>query len=94
MDVEVRLAGPTIKAIRIGGDFFAPENAVSALEASLRWRPSHRATVREALDAVYSKRPDELTELPIDALTHAIDEAVRHAREPYGCFVSPRTSHA
>jgi len=96
MDVEVRLAGPTIKAVHIGGDFFAAESAIAELEASLRWRPSHPGAVREALFAVYSEqRVDgrELGELPpIDALTTAIDTAVRNARDPYGCFVKPGAS--
>ncbi len=92
MDVEVRLAGSTIKAVHIGGDFFAAESAVAELEASLRWRPSHPGAVREALGAVYSKRDidgRELAELPLDALAAAIDHAVRDARDPYGCFVKP-----
>ncbi|GMR24523.1 MAG: hypothetical protein BMS9Abin37_3078 [Acidobacteriota bacterium] len=95
MDIEIRLAGPTIKTVHIGGDFFAAESAIAELEASLKWRPSHPDAVREALFGVYAKRNvhgEELSELPIDALATAIDTAVRNARDPYGCFVKPGPS--
>jgi hypothetical protein len=94
VDIAVRLAGATIQAVFIKGDFFAAERAVSELEASLRWRPSDGGSVRAALTPVYSTWRDELAGLPFAALTAAIDDAVSKAREPYGCFVSPGASHA
>jgi lipoate---protein ligase len=89
VDVGVRVAGATIKAVGIDGDFFASERAISELESSLRWRPSDGASVRKALAPVYVKWKDELAGLPLVALAAAIDDAVSKAREPYGCFVTP-----
>jgi lipoate-protein ligase A len=94
VEVAVRLAGTTIQAVFIEGDFFASERAVSELEASLRWRPSDGGSVRAALSPVYSRWTDELASLPLAALTAAIEDAVSKAREPYGCFVSPGASRA
>jgi lipoate-protein ligase A len=98
VDVALRLAGGTIKAVSISGDFFAAKRAISELEASLRWRPSHESSVRAALAPVYSKWSDELAGLPLAALTAAVTAAVRgavsKARAPYGCFVTPGARRA
>lgn len=94
IDVAVRVAGATLKAVSIGGDFFVSERAVSELESSLRWLPSHLDSVRAALAPVYSRWEDELSGVPLATLTAAIDDAVSKAREPYGCFVTPQPEPA
>ncbi len=98
LDVRATLAGNTIKAILIGGDFFATEGAVADLEARLRWHPASPQRVRETLAAGYAERANQLNNLPLEALQEAIRLAVRDAQKaesaaranPYGCFVNPQ----
>lgn len=98
LDVRATLAGNTIKAIFIGGDFFAAEGTVADLEARLRWHPASPERVRETLAAGYAERADQLNNLPLEALQEAIQQAVRNAQknesaaraDPYGCFVNPQ----
>ncbi len=98
LDVRATLAGNTIKAIFIGGDFFAAEGAVADLEARLRWHPASPQRVRETLAAGYAERANQLNNLPLEALQEAIRQAVRDAQkaesaaraDPYGCFVNPQ----
>jgi lipoate-protein ligase A len=98
LDVRATLAGNTIKAIFIGGDFFATEGAVADLEARLRWHPASPEGVRETLAAGYAKCANQLNDLPQEALQEAIRQAVRDAQkaesaaraDPYGCFVNPQ----
>jgi lipoate-protein ligase A len=98
LDVRATLAGNTIKAIFIGGDFFAAEGAVADLEARLRWHPANPERVRETLAAGYMERANQLNSLPLEALQEAIQQAVRNAQKaesaaranPYGCFVNPQ----
>jgi lipoate---protein ligase len=98
LDVRATLAGDTIKAIFIGGDFFAAEGAVADLEARLRWHPASPERVRESLAAGYAEHARQLNNLPMDALQEAIRLAVRDAQKaasaaranPYGCFVNPQ----
>jgi lipoate-protein ligase A len=98
LDVRATLAGNTIKAIFIGGDFFAAEGAVADLEARLRWHPASPERVRDTLAAGYAEHTDLLNNLPLDALQEAIRQAVRDAQkaesaaraDPYGCFVNPQ----
>jgi lipoate-protein ligase A len=98
LDVRATLAGNTIKAIFIGGDFFATEGAVADLEARLRWHPASPERVRETLAEGYVERANQLNSLPLEALQEAIRQAVRAAQkaesaaraDPYGCFVNPR----
>ena len=98
LDVRATLAGNTIKAIFIGGDFFATEGAVAELEARLRWHPASPERVRETLVAGYEEHAYQLNDLPLEALQEAIRQAVRAAQkaestaraDPYGCFVNPQ----
>lgn len=98
LDVRATLAGDTIKAIFIGGDFFATEGAVADLEARLRWHSASPERVRESLVAGYAEHASHLNNLPLDALQEAIRQAVRDAQKaesaaranPYGCFVNPQ----
>jgi lipoate---protein ligase len=98
LDVRATLVGDTIKAIFIGGDFFATEGAIADLEARLRWHAASRERVRESLAAGYAEHASQLNNLPIEALQEAIRQAVRDAQKaesaaranPYGCFVNPQ----
>lgn len=98
LDVRATLAGNTIKALFIGGDFFATDGAIADLEARLRWHPASAERVRETLAAGYAGYADQLNHLPLDALHEAIRLAVRDAQkaesaaraDPYGCFVNPQ----
>jgi lipoate---protein ligase len=98
LDVRATLAGDTIKAIFIGGDFFATEGAVADLEARLRWHPASPERVRASLAASYAEHVGQLNNLPLEALQEAIRLAVRDAQKaesaarsnPYGCFVNPQ----
>ncbi len=97
LDVRVTLAGNTIKAVFVGGDFFAAEGAIADLEASLRWHAAEPRAVAATLAQAYAKRASDLAMLPLDSLTQAIQQAVRRAQvaesaaraDPYGCFVNP-----
>ena len=97
LDVRVTLAGNTIKAIFIGGDFFAAEGAVADLESTLRWHSADPKAVAATLESVYAKRANDLALLPFDPLTQTIQQAIRRAQvaesaaraDPYGCFVNP-----
>ncbi len=98
LDVRATLAGDTIKALFIGGDFFAAEGAVADLEGRLRWHPASPEKVRETLAAGYAENANQLNNLPIEALQEVIQQAVRAAQkaesaarsDPYGCFVNPQ----
>jgi lipoate---protein ligase len=97
LDVRATLAGNTIKAVFIGGDYFAAEGAVADLEASLRWHSAEPNAVAASLSRVYAKRSSDLAGLPFEPLVAAVQQAVRRARrsesaaraDPYGCFVNP-----
>lgn len=98
LDVRATLAGDTIKALFIGGDFFAAEGAVADLEGRLRWHSASPEKVRETLAVGYAENADQLNNLPMDALQEVIRQAVRDAQkaesaaraDPYGCFVNPQ----
>jgi lipoate-protein ligase A len=97
LDVRATLAGHTLKAVFIGGDFFAAEAAIADLESSLRWHSADPDAVAATLAHAYAGRADDLTALPLDSLVSAVQQAVRRAElaesaaraDPYGCFVNP-----
>jgi lipoate-protein ligase A len=97
IDVRVTMAGPTIKAALIGGDFFAAENAVADVEASLRWHSSQPEKVAVTLREAYQGRSSEFNGIQADSLIEAVQKAVARARaaenqmraDPYGCYVNP-----
>ena len=101
LDVRVTLAGNTIKAVFVGGDFFAAEGAIADLESSLRWHSADPSAVATTLARAYADRADDLGALSLDALVHAVEQAVRRARlaesaaraDPYGCFVNPTANY-
>ncbi len=97
LDVRATLAGNTIKAIFLGGDFFAAEGAIADLEASLRWHSADPEAITATLAHAYSRRANDLAAVPLEALAQVIQQAVRRAKvaesaaraDPYGCFVNP-----
>lgn len=97
LDVRATLAGNILKAVFIGGDFFAAEAAIADLESSLRWHSADPDAVAATLVHAYAGRADDLTALPLDSLVAAVQQAIRRARlaessaraDPYGCFVNP-----
>jgi lipoate-protein ligase A len=101
LDVRVTLAGSTIKAAFIGGDFFAAEGAVADLEASLRWHSAEPNAVAATLARAHAQRGGDLAAVPLDALIQVVQQAIRRARavesavraDPYGCFVTPEGAH-
>jgi len=88
LEIRVRCAGPMLKALSIGGDFFAADDALADLEAALRWRPCEPETVGAAVREVFDRRGPELGTLTPESLTSAILAAASQDR-PYGCFVTP-----
>ena len=94
LNVGVTLAGETIKAIYITGDFFWDEEALATVERCLRWHPA----LPEAVAATLKRLDTEgvrLAALPAETLTEAITAACESARPatgpapPRGCFVGP-----
>ncbi|MDW8325716.1 MAG: biotin/lipoate A/B protein ligase family protein [Anaerolineales bacterium] len=102
LDVRVTLAGNTLKAVFIGGDFFAAEGAIADLEAGLRWQSAEPRAVAARLAHLYAARASDLATIPLDALTQAVQQAIRRAQvaesvaraDPYGCFVNPESAYA
>ncbi len=101
LDVRVTMAGRQIKAVFLGGDFFAEESAVSDIEGSLRWHSSEFEQIHSTLEILYAKREEELAFLPIENVCEVISKAVESARAisqdsntSYGCFVNPKIGDA
>ena len=101
LDVRVTMAGRQIKAVFLGGDFFAEESAVSDIEGSLRWHSSGSEQIHSTIEMIYAKREDELAFLPIENVCEVINKAVKSARTisqdstaSYGCFVNPKIGDA
>lgn len=97
LDVRVTMAGSTIKAAFIGGDFFAAETAVADLESSLRWHTSQPDKVAATLLEAYERRSGDFNGIEPEVLIEAVQKAVSRARmvesqmraDPYGCYVNP-----
>ena len=101
LDVRVTMAGRQIKAVFLGGDFFAEESAISDIEGSLRWHSSESGQIHSTLEILYAKRQEELAFLPIENVCEVINKAVESARTilqdstaNYGCFVNPKIGDA
>ena len=101
LDVRVTMAGRQIKAVFLGGDFFAEVSAVSDIEGSLRWHSSEFEQIHSTLEILYAKREEELAFLPIENVCDVISKAVESARAisqdsntSYGCFVNPKNGDA
>lgn len=97
LDVGATLAGRTLKAVYIHGDFFAAESAIADLEASLRWHSAQPGAIAATLLKTYSRWQTELNNIPVADLIQAVQTAVQRANlvdaktraDPYGCFVHP-----
>ena len=76
LDVRVTMAGRQIKAVFLGGDFFAEESAISDIEGSLRWHSSDSKKIIGTLENLYKKRKEELAFLPIENVYEVIIKAV------------------
>ena len=102
IDISVTMAGATIKAAFIGGDFFASENAVADLEASLRWHSGSADKVAATIEEIFRNRKSEFNGIQPDVMIGAVTKAVSRARlaeskmraDPYGCYVNPGGTHA
>lgn len=102
LDVRVTMAGPTIKAAFIGGDFFASENAIADLEASLRWHTSQPEKVAGTIERIFQSRNSEFNGIQAQVLIDTVQKAVARARvlegqiraDPYGCYVNPGGQYA
>ncbi|MDQ7063348.1 MAG: lipoate protein ligase C-terminal domain-containing protein [candidate division KSB1 bacterium] len=102
LDVRVSLAGRTIKAAYIRGDFFANEQAIADLEAHLRWHSSDADAVRKTVSRVYHQHQHDWSLISLSSLCEAIEQAIEHGahhlnqsgEQPYGCFVTPDRYHA
>ena len=97
LDIHVALAGRTIKAVHLRGDFFETESAVADLEGRLRWHAARTDGIRATVSRWAEATPE--CSLDADALTRAIIAAAEAAsaaeaeRDPYGCFVTPEANH-
>jgi lipoate-protein ligase A len=102
IDVSVTMAGATIKAAFIGGDFFASESAVADLEASLRWHAGQPDKVAVTIGRIFESRKNEFSGIRPEVVIEAVMKAVSRARvveslrraDPYGCYVNPGGAHA
>jgi hypothetical protein len=102
IDISVTTAGAIIKAVFIGGDFFAAENAVADLEASLRWHTSEPEKVVATIEKIFQSRGSEFNGIQAEAMIEAVTKAVARARvaesqtraDPYGCYVNPGGGYA
>ena len=102
IDVSVTMAGGTIKAAFIGGDFFAEESAVADLEASLRWHASQPEKVAATIGKIFQSRQSQFSGIQPEVMVEAVTKAVSRARvaesqmraDPYGCYVNPGGQYA
>ena len=94
VDVHVAMAGRTVKAAWIRGDFVADEGAVADLEGRLRWHSSDQGAITATVQDAWRH---ESGTVDADALIQTISSAIIQARDesaaPYGCFVTPEASH-
>lgn len=93
LEIRATLAGPTLKAVYVGGDFFASEGALADLEGALRWHSSAVGAVRETVHRVYEQWGEGLSGLPETTVADAVLAAAHTASGgQYGCFVNPQGS--
>jgi len=98
LDVRVTLAGQMIKAVLLGGDFFAEEEAVAQLEGLLRWHSANPKKVQATLEQGFAAHKAGLGQLPLAQVVETVLEAIANAQvtgakaqlNQYGCFVNPQ----
>ncbi|MBK8825012.1 MAG: lipoate--protein ligase family protein [Anaerolineales bacterium] len=79
LDIRVAMAGETLKAVYIGGDFFAEESAVAEMEGALRWHASQPEKVSATLAKVYQRREKDFNGLPLEAIQETTLKAIANA---------------
>jgi lipoate-protein ligase A len=95
LSVHLTLAGETIKALYLAGDFFGDEAVVAGLERALRWHPSEPDALAKTLRAVAEREGLTIPRVPTESVIEAIGRAVAAARRHEegaggrGCFVRP-----
>ena len=96
----VQMAGSTLKAVHVRGDFFEDAAAIADLEGRLRWHSTAEQRVEETVAEWARSRPAGT--VPADSFAESIRLAIARAGskessaaqpEPYGCFVSPEVRH-
>ena len=91
IEVAVALAGRTIKAVHIRGDFFESDEGIADLEGRLRWHSSGSEAIASTVSEWRTRWPDGA--LPSVSIARVIHTAANRSGEtggaPYGCFVSP-----
>ncbi|HEY8711538.1 MAG TPA: biotin/lipoate A/B protein ligase family protein [Thermoanaerobaculia bacterium] len=93
LGVSLTLAGTSIKAIYVTGDFFVDEEALATVERALRWSSTEPEAVTRTLRNLQAEGI-RLAGIPIEALVEAIRRACEAAADPRGqtargCFVAP-----
>lgn len=95
LTAQLTLAGDTIKAIYLSGDFFTDDSVLAGMERALRWQPASADAVTKTLDALRERDGVSLPDVPSEAVGRAVEvaaEAARRSEErgvPGGCFVAP-----
>jgi lipoate-protein ligase A len=95
VSVQLALAGDTIKAVYLTGDFFCDEAVVAGIERALRWHPADAGAVRQTLAALEARDRLAIPRVPGDANARAVAMAADAARLgpdaliARGCFVDP-----
>jgi lipoate-protein ligase A len=79
LDIRVALAGETLKAVYIGGDFFAEESAIAEMEGALRWHASQPEKVSATLEKVYKRREQDFNGLPLESIQETTCKAIDNA---------------
>ena len=96
LEARVAVAGRMLKAVYIGGDFFADAGALSALEGRLRWHSADAAAIAATVHDWASDRdtpdPAALAEVLVAATQNPRPGETNSA--PYGCFVTPQQEPA
>lgn len=80
LDIRVALAGETLKAVYIGGDFFAEESAVAEMESALRWHTNQPEKVSATLAKAYQRREKDFNGLPLEAIQETTLKAISNAQ--------------
>jgi lipoate-protein ligase A len=94
LELHVSMAGRTLKAVQLRGDFFETEEALADLEGRLRWHSTEATVLAATVAAWRADRPEGT--LAHEAITRALAAAIEaagpspDAPAPYGCFLSPR----
>jgi len=96
VDVRVAVAGGTIKAAWVRGDFLADEHLIADVEGQLRWHTGDPDAIARTVTRAWD-RAGAIDTLAPEAIVEAVNAAVSRATtgtaSPYGCFVEPEPTH-